>query len=346
MAGSSHEGTVVAAPTFYPAVAVPRSAPIGTVERPLPVIIDSDPGLDDALAIGLAVARPEIDLLGVTTVGGNADVNHCTENALRLLELYGRPDVPVAGGAEGALVGLRVRAAEIHGVGGIGDTVLPPSSATARNEAAVELLAATLRAHPEPVTIVPIGPLTNIAMLLRLYPALAKQIAHLCLMGGSIGEGNTTVAAEFNIYADPEAAAIVFESGVPITMMGLDVTHQAVLYPKAAKRLRALGTRSAAVGAELVDYALEREGQWYGTPRMAVHDAVAVAHLAFPDLVAVADYDVHVDAGNGPARGRTVCDGLPRRIERKGRSVNAQVGIRIDRDRFEDILVDAYARLP
>ena len=183
-------------------------------------------------------------------------------------------------------------------------------------------------------------------MLLRLYPALAKQIAHLCLMGGSIGEGNTTVAAEFNIYADPEAAAIVFESGVPITMMGLDVTHQAVLYPKAADRLRAVGTRSATIAAELVDYALEREGQWYGTPRMAVHDAVAVAHLAFADLVAVADYDVHVDAGNGPARGRTVCDGLPRRIERKGRSVNAQVGIRIDRDQFEDILVDAYGRLP
>jgi inosine-uridine nucleoside N-ribohydrolase len=165
-------------------------------------------------------------------------------------------------------------------------------------------------------------------------------------MGGSIGDGNTTVSAEFNVYADPEAAAIVFESGLPITMMGLDVTHQAVLYNPAAERLRGLGTRSGSIAAELVDYALQREGQWYGTPRMSVHDAVAVAHLAVPDLVDVADYDVQVDTGDGPARGRTVCDGLPVRIERKGRKANAQVGIRIDRDRFEDILVEAYGRLP
>ena len=129
-------------------------------------------------------------------------------------------------------------------------------------------------------------------------------------------------------------------------MMGLDVTHQAVLYPPASERLRGVGTRSGAVAAELADYALQREGQWYGTPRMSVHDAVAVAHLAIPDLVDVAAYSVTVDTGNGPARGRTVCDGLERRVERQGGTLNAEVGIRIDRDRFEDILVDAYARLP
>jgi inosine-uridine nucleoside N-ribohydrolase len=165
-------------------------------------------------------------------------------------------------------------------------------------------------------------------------------------MGGSIGDGNATVSAEFNIYADPEAAAIVFGFGLPITMMGLDVTHQAVLYPPASARLRELGTRSGAIGAELADYALSREGQWYGTPRMSVHDAVAVAHLAIPDLVEVADYSVQVDTGRGPARGRTVCDGLARRAERQGLTMNAQVGIQIDRDRFEDLLVDAYSRLP
>jgi inosine-uridine nucleoside N-ribohydrolase len=337
---------VVAAPTFFPAPATPRSAPLGTAAQPLPLIIDSDPGLDDALAIGLAVARPEIDLLAVTTVGGNADVRHCTENALRLLHVYGRPDIPVAEGAAGALVGSVVRAPEIHGVGGIGTTVLPPSPAAPRPEGAVELIASILRSHPEPVVLAPIGPLTNVALLLRLYPALASRIAHVCLMGGSIGDGNTTAAAEFNVYADPEAAAIVFESGLPITMMGLDVTHQAVLLDPAADRLRALGTRSATVAAELVAYALAREGQWYGRPRMSVHDAVAVGHLAIADLVAVAPYHVAVDTGNGPARGRTVCDGLPRRVERKGHAMNAEVGIAIDRDRFEDLLVDAYARLP
>ena len=336
----------IAAPTFFPAPAVPRTAPLGTAEKPLPLIIDSDPGLDDALAIGLAVARPEIDLLAVTTVGGNADVRHCTTNALRLLHLYGAGDVPVAEGSAGALFGQVVRATEIHGEAGIGSTVLPEANAGARPEGAVDLIVSILRAHPEPVVLAPIGPLTNIALLLRLHPELASRIAHVCLMGGSIGDGNTTVSAEFNVYADPEAAAIVFESGLPITMMGLDVTHQAVLYPPASERLRATGTHSGAVAAELADYALQREGQWYGTPRMSVHDAVAVAHLAIPDLVDVAPYWVRVDTGNGPARGRTVCDGLERRAARQGGSMNAQVGIRIDRDRFEDLLVDAYARLP
>ena len=346
MTSSPAAAAAVAAPTFFPAPAVARSAPLGTVEKPLPMIIDSDPGLDDALAIGLAVARPEIDLLAVTTVGGNADVRHCTTNALRLLRLYGASDVPVAEGSAGALFGSIVRATEIHGEAGIGRTTLAPSPVEARREGAVELIASILRSHPEPVVIAPIGPLTNIALLLRLHPELAHRIAHICLMGGSIGEGNTTVSAEFNIYADPEAAAIVFELGVPITMMGLDVTHQAVLYTPAAERLRNLGTASGSIAAELVDYALAREGQWYGTPRMSVHDAVAIAHLAIPDLVEVAEYDVQVDTGDGPARGRTVCDGLPVRRERKGRRVNAQVGIRIDRDRFEDVLVDAYGRLP
>ena len=346
MSSGPAAATAVTSPAFFPAPAVPRWAPYGTVEKPLPLIIDSDPGLDDALAIGLAVARPEINLLAVTTVGGNADVRHCTTNALRLLHLYGAPDVPVAEGSAGALFGSVVRATEIHGEAGIGKTTLPPSPVEPRPEGAVDLIASILRRHPEPVVIAPIGPLTNIALLLRLHPELAQRIAHICLMGGSIGEGNTTVSAEFNVYADPEAAAIVFELGVPITMMGLDVTHQAVLYEPALARLRGLGTASASVAAEFVEYALAREGQWYGTPRMSVHDAVAVAHLAIPDLVEVAEYDVQVDTGNGPARGRTVCDGLPMRRERKGRRVNAQVGIRIDRDRFEDVLVDAYGRLP
>jgi inosine-uridine nucleoside N-ribohydrolase len=339
-------GGIVAGPTFYPAPAVPRTAPLGTPEHPLPLIVDGDPGLDDALAIGLAVARPELDLLAVTTVGGNADVRHCTENALRLLQAYGRPDIPVAEGAAGPLSGEVVRATAIHGESGIGRTVLPPPTAGARPEGAVELIARLLRDATEPVTIAPIGPLTNIALLLRLHPGLAARIAHLSIMGGSIGEGNTTVSAEFNIYADPEAAAIVFRSGLPITMMGLDVTHQATLDAAAAARLRATGTASGGIAAELVDFAIERVSQWYGGTTTAIHDAVAVAHLAFADLVAVARYNVRVDTTDGPARGRTVCEGLARRMERHGLAPNAEVGIRIDRERFEDILVDAFGQLP
>jgi inosine/uridine nucleosidase len=321
-------------------------APYGHADHPLPLIIDTDPGLDDALAIGLAVARPEIDLLAVTTVGGNVDVNLCTENALRLLNAYGRPDIPVAEGAAGALLGSVVRGTHVHGASGIGDTQLPPSPVAARSERAVELMARTIADHPEPVAIAPIGPLTNIALLLRLAPQLTPRISHLCLMGGSIGEGNATASAEFNIYADPEAADVVFRSGIPITMIGLDVTHQALLDRAGAQALRDTGTRSGAIAAELTDYALDRNLQWSGASTSAIHDAVAIAHLIEPDLVAVAPYHVVVDTTHGPARGRTVCDGLPYRLARAERSVNADVGIVIDGERFRQLLIDAFGRLP
>ncbi len=339
-------GTTRATPTFFPAPAVPRTAPIGTAVRPLPLIIDSDPGLDDALAIGLAVARPELFLLAVTTVGGNADVRHCTENALRLLHLFGRSDIPVGEGADGALTGAAVRGTEIHGEGGIGRTVLPASPAAPYPEGAVALMARILSDSPVPVAIAPIGPLTNIALLLRLHPGLASKIAHLSIMGGSIGEGNTTASAEFNIYADPEAADIVFRSGLSITMMGLDVTHQATLDAPAAERLRATGTSSGRVAAELVEFAIDRVGRWYGGTVTAIHDAVAIAHLAVSDFVSVAAYNVRVDTTDGPARGRTVCEGLKRRMDRSGLAPNAEVGIGIDGAKFEDLLVDAFGRLP
>ncbi len=339
-------GPIHAIPTFHHTSASERTAPCGTVDHPLPLIIDTDPGLDDALAIGLAVARPEIDVLAVTTVGGNVDVNLCTENALRLLNLYGRPDIPVAEGAAGALLGAIVRGTHVHGASGIANTQLPPSPAAARAEDAVHLMARVLADHPEPVAIAPIGPLTNIALLLRLAPGLASKISHLCLMGGSVGEGNTTVSAEFNIYADPEAADVVFRSGVPITMIGLDVTHQALLDRSGAQALRDTGTRSGGVAAELTDFALDRNFEWSGSTTSAIHDAVAIAHLIEPDLVAVAPYHVAVDTGQGPARGRTVCDGLPHRLARNGQTVNADVGIVIDRDRFQRLLVDAFSRLP
>jgi inosine-uridine nucleoside N-ribohydrolase len=165
-------------------------------------------------------------------------------------------------------------------------------------------------------------------------------------MGGSIGEGNTTVSAEFNIYADPEAADVVFRAGIPITMIGLDVTHQALLDRASATALRALGTTSGRIAAELTEFALDRNLEWSGATTTAIHDAVAIAHLALPDLVAVAPYHVVVDTTNGPARGRTVCDGLPYRLRRDSRTPNADVGIVIDRKRFEDLLIDAFGRLP
>jgi inosine-uridine nucleoside N-ribohydrolase len=339
-------GPVHAVPTYHRTGADERSAPWGTPERPLPLIIDSDPGLDDALAIGLAAASPELQLLAVTTVGGNADVHRCTENALRLLHLYGRGDVPVAEGAAGALLGSVVRATEVHGESGIGTIELPPAQAAMVPEGAVALMARLIEASPDPVAIAPIGPLTNVALLLRLYPHLAPRIAHLCLMGGSIGEGNFTVSAEFNIAADPEAADVVFRSGVPITMIGLDVTHQALLDRDDANALRALGTASGRIAADLTDYALDRNLEWSGSLTTAIHDAVAIAHLLVPDLVAVARYHVVVDTTDGPARGRTICDGLPYRLKRDDRTANADVGIVIDRSRFSRLMIERFARLP
>jgi len=165
--------SVIGWPTFHHAQLTPRTAPVGTVAKPLPLIIDSDPGLDDALAIACAVVRPELNLLAVTSVGGNADVHHCTENALRLLHLYGADSVPVAEGAVGPLAGPLERATEVHGEGGLGNTTLPKAPRSAEAEGAVALMARLLEASPEPVAIAPVGPLTNIALLIRSYSHLA-----------------------------------------------------------------------------------------------------------------------------------------------------------------------------
>ncbi len=333
-------------PTFHHAALSARTAPFGTAAKPLPIIIDSDPGLDDALAIALAVARPELNLLAVTSVGGNADVHHCTENALRLLHLYGATEVPVAEGAVGPLAGPLERAAEVHGESGLGTTKLPAAPRKAEPEGAVALMARLLHASPTPVALVPIGPLTNIALLIRSFPHLAPKIAHICLMGGSVGEGNSSASAEFNIYADPTAAEVVFASGLPITMIGLDVTHHAILDRGILDRLKALSGRSAQTAAELLQFAFDRSAEWGQGERMAIHDAVAVLHLAIPNLVGVARYRITIDATSGPARGRTIGDASPYRLTRDKLKTNCDVGLTIDPVRFADLVLEAYAQLP
>ena len=333
-------------PTFHHAKLTPRTAPVGTVAKPLPLIIDSDPGLDDALAIACAVVRPELNLLAVTSVGGNADVHHCTENALRLLHLYGADSVPVAEGAVGPLAGPLERATEVHGEGGLGNTTLPKAPRSAEPEGAVALMARLLEASPEPVAIAPVGPLTNIALLIRSYPHLAPKISHICLMGGSVGEGNSSASAEFNIYADPTAAEIVFSSGLPITMIGLDVTHHAILDRTILERLTALPGASAKVAAELLKYSFDRSAAWGQGEKMAIHDAVAVLHLAIPDLIGVSRYHVVVDATQGPARGRTLGDANPYRLKRDKIETNCDVGLTIDSARFANEMVEIYSKLP
>ena len=305
----------------------------------VPVIIDCDPGHDDALAITLALARPELDVLGITTVGGNAPLAATTRNALRVLALLGRTDVPVAAGAVQPLLRELETAPEVHGVTGLDGADLPEPMSEPRPEGAVEFLRATLAASPEPVTLIPVGPLTNIALLLHAHPEAAPKIAHICLMGGSVGAGNWTPAAEFNIWVDPEAARMVFRSGLPITMCGLEVTHKALFgYPE-IDRLAAIGTPVATVFADLLRFFTRFHVERYGTADTPIHDAVAVAHIAVAGLVTTRRYHVDVETTGDITRGRTVVDNRGQ----QGRAPNVDVALDLDQPRFTDLLIDAVA---
>ncbi len=305
------------------------------------VILDCDPGHDDALAIALALARPEVEVLGVTTVGGNAPLAATTRNALRVLALLGRADVPVAAGAAAPLVRALETAPQVHGVSGLDGADLPEPVTALRHEGAVEFLRATLAAAPVPVTLIPTGPLTNIALLLRTYPDIAAKIAHISLMGGAMRAGNWTPAAEFNIWVDPEAARVVFRSGLPITMAGLEVTHKALFgWPEIA-RLDALGTRVGTVFADLLRFYVKFQLDRYGTADAPIHDAVAVAAVAVPSMVGTRRYHVDVETTGELTRGRTVVD--DRGQSGTGLEPNVDVALDIDRTAFADLLIGAVA---
>lgn len=305
----------------------------------IPVILDCDPGHDDALAITLALARPELEVLGITTVGGNAPLQETTRNALRVLALLGRPDVPVAAGLAEPLARPLEIAREVHGESGLDGADLPEPASAPRPEGAIAFMRGAILAAPGPVTLVPTGPLTNVARLLLDHPEVAPRIGHVCLMGGALAEGNWTPSAEFNIWVDPEAARIVFRSGIPITMVGLDVTHRARFRDPDIDRLVALGTPVGTVFAGLLRFFarfhLDRYG-WDGSP---IHDAVAVAHVAVPGLVTTRPFHVDVETTGELTRGRTVVDhrGVP------GPVANADVALEIDRERFVDLVVEAVA---
>ena len=306
------------------------------------MILDCDPGHDDALAILLACASPALEVLGVMTVGGNAGLADTTRNALRVLTLLERTDIPIAAGADRPLLREPYVQPAFHGESGLGGADLPEAVVAERPEAAVELTAALVRSSGAPVTLVPTGPLTNIAVFLRAFPSLHDRIGAISLMGGSLGAGNTTASAEFNIWQDPEAAAIVFGSGIPILMAGLDVTHQALVLPSDIARLEALGTRTGRVFADLMRFFAIHHRNRYGWDGPPIHDAVAVGVLVAPWLVERRRMRVDVETGDGLTRGRTVGDeeGI------SGRAANAEVGVSLDREAFLDLVVDAVARFP
>jgi inosine-uridine nucleoside N-ribohydrolase len=302
------------------------------------ILIDCDPGHDDAIAILLALASPELELLGVTTVAGNQTLDKTTRNALVTLEVSGRSDIPVAAGADAPLRRQLRTAAHVHGETGLDGPELPDPSAEPVDAHAADFLAE----HIEPgVVLVPTAPLTNVALLLERHPDVRERLDRIVWMGGAIAEGNVTPAAEFNAFVDPEAAAAVFTSGIPITMIGLDVTHKALFTRDHAERVRAAG-RSGRFVAELSDFLLGFHERSYGFAGSPIHDAMAVAHVITPTLVATRRANVAVETRSELCDGRTVVDlrGVT------GREPNADVGVDVDPRRFLELLVSRIASLP
>jgi purine nucleosidase len=293
------------------------------------------------VAILLAAAHPRIDLLAITTVAGNGTLDRTTHNARAVCGMAGIRDVPVAAGAPGPLVGTLRTAPHVHGESALEGAELAGDEVPLAAEHAVDLMARLLRETAEPVTLVPTGPLTNIALLLRTYPDLAQRVREIVLMGGSTDVGNVAPLAEFNIHVDPEAADVVFSSGLPVTMCGLNVTHQALATEAVLERVRGLGTPLADTVVRLLGFFRDRYRDIWGLPAPPVHDPVAVARVIDPGLVRCEEAHVAVELHGTHTRGATVCD----RFGVSGRTPNASVAVELDAAGFWDLVVSAVDRL-
>ena len=302
-----------------------------------PVVMDVDPGHDDALAILLAYARSEIDLRGITVVAGNQTLPKTLRNCLQVCTVAGITDVPVAAGAAMPMLRPQEIAPEVHGESGLEGPQLPEPTVQAESLHAVDLIARVIEASDSPVTLIPTGPLTNIALFLLKYPDLKERIAHICLMGGAIAEGNKTPSAEFNIYVDPEAARIVFNAGLPLTMIGLDVTHKALITPAHSHALRDTGGGVATVVADLLDYFTLWHEQVYQMGGAPLHDPCAVAQVITPGIVTTRHRHVDIEVHGELTAGRTVVD----LWQVTGKEPNVHVGVDLDTPAFVGMLLDA-----
>ena len=307
------------------------------------IIIDTDPGQDDAVAILLALGSPEIEVLGITAVAGNVPLALTEKNARKICELAGRPDVRVFAGASRPMVRPLVTAEQVHGKSGLDGPDLPEPTMELQAQHAVDFLVETLmQEEAGTVTLCPLGPLTNIALALVREPRIASRIQRIVLMGGGFFEGgNTTPAAEFNIYVDPHAADVVFRSGVPIVMMPLDVTHKALTTGARIDAFRRLGTRPAVATAEMLEFFERFDEQRYGTDGGPLHDPCTVAWLLKPELFKGRDCNVVIETGSELTMGMTVIDwwGLTDRPK------NAHVLRDIDANGFFALLAERIGRL-
>ena len=307
------------------------------------IIIDTDPGQDDAVAILLALASPELDVVGVTAVAGNVPLALTSVNARKICELAGRPDVPVYSGAVRPLVRPLVTAEYVHGKTGIDGAPLPDPTMPLQDEHAVDYLVRTLmESEPGSLTLCPLGPLTNIALAMIREPAISERIAEIVLMGGGFFEGgNVTPAAEFNIYVDPQAADVVFRSGVPITVMPLDVTHKALIAPRHLERFGAMDTPVGRAVHGMLEFFERFDLDKYGLEGGPLHDPCVIAYLLKPELFSGRAVNVTVETSSELTMGMTVVDWWGT----SDRPANATVMRDLDTDGFFDLLIERLGSL-
>lgn len=308
------------------------------------IIIDTDPGQDDAVAILLALGSPkEIEVLGITAVAGNVPLELTQKNARMICELAGRPDIPVFAGSKNPLAKRLVTAEHVHGKTGLDGPTLPDPTMPLQEKHAVDFIIETLRAQPAgSVTLCPLGPLTNIASAFNQAPDIIEKVQEIVLMGGAYFEvGNITPAAEFNIYVDPEAAEIVFKAGAPITVMPLDVTHKSLVTKARNDAFRDLGTPVGIAVAEMTDFFERYDKEKYGSAGAPLHDPTVIAYLIKPKLFTGRFINVEIETKSVLTRGMTVADWW--RVT--DREPNAMFMGDIDADGFFTLLTDRLARL-
>ncbi len=313
------------------------------MSEPRKIIIDTDPGQDDAAAIMLALGSPELDILGITTVAGNVPLERTSTNARIILEFCSRPEVKVFAGADRPIARPLITAEHVHGKTGLDGPELHEPQMPLQAQHAVDFIVETLKREPAgTVTLCTLGPLTNIALALKKAPEIAGRVRELVMMGGGFFEGgNITPAAEFNVYVDPEAAAAVFKAGIPIVMMPLDVTHKVLTLKSRVEKLRAIGSRPARALVEMLDFFERFDVEKYGSDGGPLHDPTVIAYLLKPELFAGRNCNVEVETASPLTVGMTVVDWW----QVTGRNHNALVMKDVDADGFFALLTERVGRL-
>lgn len=271
-----------------------------------PIIIDCDPGVDDAIALMLALRSPELSVQAITVVAGNVPLASTQRNARQLCELLGRPDIPVYAGCPRPLVRSPITAEDVHGKTGLDGANLPPPTLALQPQHAVAHLMHALKTAERPITLATLGPLTNVAVALVQAPSIAANIDRIVMMGGGITQGNITPVAEFNIYVDPHAARVVFEAGVPITLLSLDVTHQVLTTPERLERIRTIGNPIGEVAAAMLSHYGKADVEKLGTIGAPLHDPCVIAYLLHPEWFTTYPGMVWVETESELTLGQTV----------------------------------------